>query len=265
MNRSIALKTFVEHWKSTLAWVLTALALIAIQLSVYPGIVKSGEGIEALLDAFPEAYKEMFRMEDYTSGAGYLGTELFSLVIPFIFIALGAAWGAGYTASEEERGTADILFSLPISRSTVLASKTIAALATMVLLGTVMVSALAIGARVVDLDVSTEGLVAATLASALIGLLFSGLSLIVGVMTGKKGAALGATTGVAVILFLLYSLDPLVDSLDWVTPINPFDWMLDGRPLSNGVQFIGCAKLAATALTLHALAYWRFSRRDIRS
>ena len=265
MNRSIIARTFIEHWRSSVAWTVTALALIGIQLSVYPGIVKSGEGIEALLDAFPEAYKEMFRMEDYTSGAGYLGTELFSLVIPFIFIALGAAWGAGHTASEEERGTADILFTLPISRSTVLASKTVAMLVGMVLLGTVMVSALAIGSRVVDLDVSVGGLVAATASSMLIGVLFSGLSLIVGVLTGKKGAALGATTGVAVILFLLYSLDPLVDSLDWATPINPFDWMLDGRPLSNGIQVVDDAKLAVTALVLHAVAFWRFSVRDIRS
>ena len=126
-------------------------------------------------------------------------------------------------------------------------------------------SALAIGSRVVDLDVSVGGLVAATASSMLIGVLFSGLSLIVGVLTGKKGAALGATTGVAVILFLLYSLDPLVDSLDWATPINPFDWMLDGRPLSNGIQVVDDAKLAVTALVLHAVAFWRFSVRDIRS
>jgi len=57
-----------------------------------------GKGIEALLDAFPEAYKEIFRMEDYTSGAGYLGTELFSLAIPFIFIAVGSTWGASHSA-----------------------------------------------------------------------------------------------------------------------------------------------------------------------
>lgn len=265
MNRSIALRTFVEHWKSTLAWALTALALIAIQLSVYPSIAKSGEGIEALLDAFPDAYKEIFRMEDYTSGAGYLGTELFSLVVPFIFIAIGATWGAGHTASEEERGTADLLLTLPITRSSVLVSKTVATVVTVVLMGTLMVSTLAIGSRVVNLDVSFGGLIAATVPSALIGLLFSGLSLLVGVLTGKKGAALGAATGAAVILFLLYSLAPLVESLDWVAPINPFDWMLDGRPLSNGLQIVGCSKLAATALVLHAVGIWQFSSRDIRS
>lgn len=265
MNRSIALRTFAEHWKSTLAWALTALALIAIQLSVYPSIANSGEGIEALLEAFPDAYKEIFRMEDYTSGAGYLGTELFSLVIPFIFIAIGATWGAGHTASEEERGTADLLFTLPITRSTVLVSKTVATVVTVVLIGALMVTALAIGSRVVDLDVSFGGLIAATLSSMLLGLLFCGLSLLVGVLTGKKGAALGAATGAAVILFLLYSLAPLVESLNWVTPINPFDWMLDGRPLSNGLQVAGCTKLAVTALIFHAAAMWQFSGRDVRS
>lgn len=265
MIPAVTIRALAEHLRSTAAWMITSLVLIAIQLSVYPGIVRSGEGIEALLDSFPEVYREMFRMEDYTSGAGYLGTELFSLVIPFIFIALGSAWGAGHTAAEEERGTADLLFTLPVSRAALVVSKTVATIVTMVALGIVIVLALVIGSRIVDLDVAIEGLVAATIASLLVGLVFSGFSLLIGVLMGKKGTALGAATGIAVILFLVYSLEPLVDSLDWTAPINPFDWMLGSQPLSNGFQVAACLKLLCLAALLHVAAIWHFLRRDVRS
>ena len=265
MNVAIALKTWVDHWKSLVAWASVALFLCIVQLSVYPSIVDSGEGIEALLDAFPEAYKEIFRMEDYTSGAGYLGTELFSLAIPFIFIAVGSTWGASHSALEEERLTADILFALPLRRFSILLQKIGAEVVALSALGALIVVTLAIGARVVEMEVSTSGLIAATMSSALIGWLYAGFSLMVGAATGRKSATLGVSTGLAVIAFIFYSLEPLVDTFALLTPINPFEWMLSGKPIANGLQVSGSLTLLLVGTAFHAAGLWAFERRDLRA
>jgi len=265
MNLAIVAKTWLDHWKSFLAWASVAIFLCVIQLSVYPSIVDSGEGIEALLDAFPEAYKEIFRMEDYTSGAGYLGTELFSLAIPFIFIAVGSTWGASHSALEEERGTADLLFTLPLRRNRILSQKIAALITALIALAALIVIVLAIGARTVDMDVSTSGLIAAAASSALIGWLYSGFSLVVGALTGRKSATLGVSTGLAVIAFIFYSLDPLVDTFSSITPLNPFEWMLAGKPIANGLQPSGSLTLVLTGVALHAAGLWVFERRDLRA
>jgi len=73
-------------------------------------------------------------MEDYTSGAGYLSTELFCMMLPLIFISIGASWGANAIVQEEERRTTDILLTLPISRVRVLSVKITAAVIAQVLL-----------------------------------------------------------------------------------------------------------------------------------
>lgn len=265
MSTAVAIKTWMDHWKSYAAWVTVALFLCIVQLSVYPSIVDSGEGIEALLDAFPEAYKEIFRMEDYTSGAGYLGTELFSLTIPFIFIAVGSTWGASHSALEEERLTADLLFALPLRRYRILLQKIGAEVTALIVLGALIVITLMIGARLVDMDVSTVGVVGATTSSALIGWLYAGFSLMVGAATGRKSATLGISTGLAVIAFIFYSLDPLVDTFAVITPVNPFEWMLSGKPIANGLQASGGLTLFLVGAALHAAGLWVFERRDLRA
>ena len=265
MNFAIALKTWSDHWKSFVAWAAVALFLCTIQLSVYPSIVSSGEGIEALLESFPEAYKEMFRMEDYTSGPGYLGTELFSLAIPFIFIAIGATWGASHSALEEEWATADILFSLPMRRYRILLEKLLAELSALLALSGIIFVALVIGIRVADMDVSSIGLISATISSALMGWLYAGVSLALSTISGRKSAALGISTGLAVIAFILYSLDPLVDTFQRVTPFNPFEWMLAGRPIESGLQWSGSLSLLFTGAAFHAGGIWVFERRDLRA
>ena len=135
----LLLKTARDHWRSYLVWTIGLLAMVGIQLSVYPTVRSSAAGLATFLDNYPEALKQIFRMEDYTSGAGYLSTELFSMMLPLIFISIGASWGANATAQEEECRTADILLTLPISRVRVLSTKITTAILAQVLLAAVTV------------------------------------------------------------------------------------------------------------------------------
>ena len=110
---ALYLKMWRDHWRSLLSWAGVAVLMVSIQMSVYPSIAKSGKGFETFLENYPDAIKKIFRMQDYTTGPGFLSTELYSMMIPLILIAIGATWGASATAEEEEKGTADLLFAFP--------------------------------------------------------------------------------------------------------------------------------------------------------
>ena len=125
-----------ERWKGLIGWILGVVSLIAIQVSVYPTIRDSRKGWSDVTEQFPEAFKKIFRMEDYTSQVGYLTTELFSFMIPLIFIGLATTWAARSASEEEENGTADILMSLPISRSAILLTRLITMMVAVVLSAT---------------------------------------------------------------------------------------------------------------------------------
>lgn len=265
MNFAIITKTLRDHWRSTLAWSVGLLGIISLQLYIYPSVVTSSDAMKQYIDAFPDALKTIFRMEDYFSGAGFLGTELFSMMVPLIFISVTAARGSSAIAAEVEAGTADILFTLPISRTRILMSKLTAMVIELLLLSFITVFAIYVGAQLVSMEISTTALITATAASALMALGYGAIALFAGSLTGKRGVATGLTITVAIAALLFYSLAPIVDTFDYLTPFNPMDWAINGNPLSEGVSAINFAKLSLVFTTFSALALYLFRKRDIKA
>lgn len=263
MLRNLFLKTWRDHWRGFLGWSLGLVAIVGVQLAVYPTIKKSAADLDAYVHNFPPALQEMFRMQDYSSGPGYISTELLSFMIPFIFISVGASWGANSTALEEERGTSDFLLSMPISRTHIVLSKLSAAVLAQILLAVVVGTSVIIGRRYVDLVANDSYIVASVLVCALLGLLFLGLALFIGVSTGKKTLALGGTIAVALASFLFYSLAPLVDTFDAILPVNPFQWTLGSDPMRRGFDIWHILLTLAVASALYVASVVIYERRDL--
>ena len=264
MTRAIAFRDVREHWRVLLAWAITAAALISLQVSVYPTVQRSSAGLKQFIEQYPDVFKKVFRIQDYTSGPGYLGTELFSLMLPLVFIAVGASWGAGFTAEEEERGTADVLFTLPISRTRVLVGKSSAVIGSLLLVAGICLAALVPGVALADMKVSTSRLAAGVAVCACLGVLFATFGALLGALVGRKGAALGISVGVALVLFVFYSLAPLVNTFDAVLPYNPFQWTLGSNPLTTSFDAMAVVKPLGLSAVFLALAMWAFRRRDLR-
>lgn len=262
---TLTLKTWRDHWKGTLSWAIGTLAITVIELFVYPTVKKSAAAMPQLLESMPEAFKSIFRMTDYMSGPGFLGAELFSMVIPLIFIAVGANAGARVTAEEETTGTADLLLALPISRTKIILTKTIACLALVAALAILLTITLIIGVGVVDLVTPTYGLIAGGVQAALIGALFTGVGLLVGALTGRRGMALGVSIALAIATWILYSLAPLVDWLEHWLWINPFQWAIGNDPLRNGIDSGYALRFLLVTAGLISAAVFAFNRRDISS
>lgn len=265
MITTLVIKTFRDHWRSLSGWAAVIMFMTSIQLYVYPTIVKTGEGMNQFLDAFPETLKEIFRMQDYTSGPGYLSTELFSIMVPLVLIAVGATWGSSATAEEEERGTADLLFTLPVSRIKITIGKIIATVIACLILAIITFINIYVGAPLVDMQVDTSNLSAICFSNFLLGVFFSSIGLMFGVLTGKKSVGLGVTTAIGILAFLFYSLAPLVDTFDYLTPINPIEWCLGGNQLFDGADYLGYAKLAISSFIIYTVSTFLFNRKDIRS
>lgn len=265
MTLTLIIKTFRDHWRSLTGWASVLIFMSCIQLYVYPTIVKTGEGMNQFLDAFPETLKEIFRIQDYTSGPGFLSTELFSMMVPLVLIAVGATWGSSATAEEEEKGTADLLFTLPVTRFRITLGKIVATIIACFLLGVITFINIFVGAPLVDMDLSTTNLLAICFSNFLLGVFFSSVGLIFGVLTGKKSVGLGITTAFAIVSFLFYSLAPLVDTFDYLTPMNPIEWCLGGNQLFDGADYLGYAKLAGTSIIFYSIGIILFNRKDIRS
>lgn len=248
-------------------WSLGLVGLVAMQVSVYP-TVRDDPGFSDLTENYPEVLKELFGFGgsfDYTSPAGYLGVELFSLIVPLLLIIAAVATGAGAIAGEEERGTLDLLMSLPLTRRRVAAEKLGAMAAEVVGLGLVLLVALAIGVRVIDMGVPLAHLAAVTLAAVLLAMGFGAIALLIGAATGSKGAAIGVTAALAVAGYLVNSLAALVSQLETAQRLTPFYHYSAPDPLRAGFSGWHLVALLAVVVVASAAALVAVDRRDLRS
>jgi ABC-2 type transport system permease protein len=265
MNLQLFKQTWRSHWKSFVSWGAVLVSMNAIELSVYPTMSKSGKSMQDFLNSFPEGFKKMFRMEDYFSGPGFLNTELFSLIIPMVMIGVGLAWGASATAEDEERGTADLLFVLPITRSKILWSRLIAMISALTTLAIINFITLTIGSQLVEMKLPAGNLAAGSLGCLLIGILFASIGALFGSISGRRGASLGIGAGIAILLYVFYTITAIVQKFDFVKPVNPFQWLMDANQLIDGIDLITDLKYLTLAAIFAVLASLIINRRDIHS
>jgi ABC-2 type transport system permease protein len=144
---TVLVRSLADRWRSLVAWGSGLVGIGVLQLAVYPSIRSSGEGMQAFVDQWPEAFREAFGLDAYSTGSGFLHAELFSLMIPLVLIGVAVAGAAAATAGEEERGTADLLLSLPTTRARVLLGRGLAVVVSVAGLCVAMFVTLSVGAR----------------------------------------------------------------------------------------------------------------------
>lgn len=263
MAMPLFLKTLRDQHRGFLGWRIGAVAIISIQLSVFPTVRSSAEGLNTFIENYPEALQKIFRMEDYTSGTGYLSTELFSFMLPLVFIAVGAAWGANAIAQEEERRTVDVLLTLPISRTRVLVTKILSALTAQITLALVIFFTIFVGIRFVDISITPSKILVASFSCSLLDIVFNAVATLFGSIFGKKSIALGGAITLAIAGFLFYSLAPLVHTFDRALEINPFQWALGKNSLITGLDFVYTTRSILTALVIYSASLLTLRSRDI--
>lgn len=263
ISRTLITRVLAEHKRGIFGWTLGIVVLVAIQLGVYPTIRSSASDWSALTDEFPDAIKEIFRLQDYASERGYLTTELLSFTVPFIVMGFGCTWGARVATEEEDMRTADIVLSLPLSRRHYIVSRIVAATYSVVGLMIAFSVSVVVGTRLLGFSIPIRQYLSASFSLLSIGLLMMSVAICVGSLTGKRTMALGLSMALAIALFVVYSLSPLVSFLDATTPFNPMQWTIGSQPLFNGTSVGYTAAIIATTLPLLFSSVLFFERRDI--
>src|ERR1035437_6516602 len=84
MLRNVFLKSLRDLRRGFVWWSIGLAGMSAMMVSVYP-TVRGNAALDKLVKSYPDALKGFIGFGgelDYTSAAGYLGIELFSLVVP---------------------------------------------------------------------------------------------------------------------------------------------------------------------------------------
>lgn len=265
MLNNVFQKALRDQQRSLLFWGIGLIAFALIMALFYPSI-SSMQSINQYLEELPEGMMEMFtggEIVDYTSPVGYFSTELYSIMLPLLFLIFGIGFGSAAIAGEEDKGTLDFLLANPVSRRRVVVDKIGVMVVSMVILAIVFWAALVICVLAIDIDISLIKLAEATTNAMLVSLVFASLAFLLGCIKGNRGVSLGISCGLAVLTYLLNTLGSLVDWLKDYRFLSPFYHYTEPNTLKNGFDMVHILVLLGLVLIFLILSVPAFTRRDI--
>ena len=157
-----------------------------------------------------------------------------------------------------------LLLANPVSRSRVVAEKTLTMTLYAFLLGFITFCGVALGSRLGNLHISTLNIAITCLLASLIGLAFGALALALSAGTGSTGIAIYGAVGAAILFHLINAFAQLTERLAQFAKWSPFHYYLGNDPLNNGMDWGHAAALTAICVVLIGASFVLFQRRDIR-
>lgn len=262
LSQTAAMTTVAIRDRLTLVGVIVAamVAMGALTGALWPSLRGAFADLPTDVN---DAIGTVLAGSDLTTAAGWMNTELVSLLVPGGLIAVAVISAAKGIAGEEADKTLGVLLSVPVSRATFLAAKTAAMIVT-VLLATLGVAAgILIGNLVGDLAITTAGVLGTCAHGALLAILFGAVTVLVAALTGDKRLATVIPAGLAVLAFALNAFLPLADAVAGYAKISPWYYFADSNPLVNGPGYSHLLVLAVVAVALLVPAFLAYRRRDL--
>lgn len=247
--------------RALVGWSLGITLLVVLESSLWPSM-REMTGLQAMLESYPDALARLFDLSAFSTGRGFLNVELFSLVLPLLFITFGIGAGARAIASDEEAGILGVLLLTPLTPVGLLLRHAVALLVQLVGLGVLLTLVVTGLSPVFQLGIGIGDAAAGALAMTLLGLAFGALALAVGAATGRHAVAIGVASVAAVGSYLLYAIAQIDDAVRPWQVLSLFHHALIDGPMGAGLH-AGHAWLAVVAVASIAAAAPLFDRRDI--
>jgi ABC-2 type transport system permease protein len=260
MLANLFTKTLRDQRRGLLGWSIGTALTVVVMAAIWPSFSKMD--LTSMLAQYPEAIKEAFNVGNMTTGTGYLNAELFSLMLPAIFIIFAVARGARLVAGEEEDGTLDLLATMPVSRREMLVDKAAALAVTVGVLAVVLFVSTWLSALVFQLAIPVLAVLNGTVAMFLIGLEFGLVALALSAATGRRVLATGLSAGLAGASYLIYLIAQLVNGLRPLRVLSPFYQATSDGPLGSSLPPIAWTMLAVGLVAI-VVSIPLFERRDL--
>lgn len=258
--QSILQKALWDQRRSLPFWASGLVLTILLEAALWPSMAGM-PSLDEYLQELPAGLREVFAMDQMSTGSGFLNAELFTLVLPMMFLVYGISRGARMLAGEEEAGTLDLLLVTPLSTTRLLVQEALALLIGIAVLGSVVLIATVMGSQAFGLGISVRSAAVGATALVLLGLEFGVLALVTGALTGRRRTALAVPTALVLAAYLFYVAGAFVDQLRPWRGLSPFDQALHGGPLASQVPGSFCwLLLPPLAAVILALPLW--ARRD---
>ena len=260
MLTNVFTKTLRGQRRGLVGWGIGIALTVVVMAAVWPSF--SNVDINKLVAEYPEGLKKAFNIDAMNTGIGFMNAELFSLVLPVVFVIYAVSRGSRLVAGEEEDGTMEVLATLPVSRRTMLLHKAAALAVSVGVLTVILAMATGAGSVIFGLDIGAWAVIVGSVSMGFLGLEFGLLALALSAATGRLSLAMGVAAGIGGFTYVCFLLSQLVASLRGLRLISPFYAATVGGPLGPSLPAIAWS-MPAVGLVALLIAVVVFDRRDL--
>ena len=253
--------------KTTIIWTISLVALLALYLSIYPGMAKDAEDFKTLLGNYPEPVRAILGidLDNITSILGF-----YSMIFSFI-VVFGAVQamnlGVSILSRESRERTADFLLVKPVSRTTIVTAKLLAAFTDIVITNVIFLAVSFIMANAVktaDFDLKAFFLINLTL--FFIQVMFLAIGMICSVFFKKLKNILPLSLGVVFGLYMIGALIATgkdVDATRYISPFRYFDihYIMKNSSYEFSYMITGIAIVVISII----VSYIVYNKKDIHA
>ncbi|HWZ17341.1 MAG TPA: ABC transporter permease subunit [Ktedonobacteraceae bacterium] len=260
--RNIYLKSLRDYRVAILGWGLGIGLLIFVVLSSFPSLVETAQARASLVSLGPSFAWIAEPLKIDTPG-GYATFKYgFTVLVMALWPLLA---GSRMLRGEEERGSMDVLLSMPRGRGRVALEKLAAIWTALLLMGVLIGLLTYAGGMRVNADFSFGDALLSGLNLALICGVFGSLALLISQFTQERGTASGLTGGLLLIFIVLDMVHRVIPNTDWISRFSPIYYYNLNKPLvpGFGINAGALVVLLALSIILSGAAIWLFVRRDI--
>lgn len=245
--------------------IITAYVMFLMMgLLMGPMFLAIDDTLATFMDRVPEVMTALIGGADMSTPEGWYQGETFSIMAPAAVILVTAVIGSKAVAGEEADRTMGLLLANPIPRRTVVLQKTLTMIVAAAVVGLFTYLGVMGGSLIAGLGMSWANVGGISLLVTLLGLVFGGLTLLVGAATGRARIAVSTTIGVAFACYLVDGFFALSETLAPWKRITPWHYYTSGDPILNGLDWTNVAVLTALFVALVVGSVFAFDRRDVK-
>ena len=261
---NIFLKELKSHRKSLIIWSVCVFLMVASGMMKYQAYSTSGQNINEIVGSMPKSMRVImgFVSGDLSKAGVYFAMlYLYLLLMATIHAAM---LGATMFAKEERDKTSEFLFVKPVSRSTVITAKLLAAFVNIVIfnLVTLVSSVVLVGQYNKGESVNRE-IAVLMVAMFILQLMFMVIGSALAAVKKKPKSAASLATGILLLTYMLSIIIDLKDAngLKFFTPFKYFEAknIMNGSGLEPVYVILSIILIAVLTM----ITYVFYKKRDL--
>lgn len=262
---NIYVKELKSHRKALIFWSIGVFLMVASGMAKYSAYSSAGQSINDLMADIPTSLRAVlgFSDLDLSKASGYFGMLFLYLLLMATIHA--AMLGATIIAKEERDKTSEFLFVKPVSRSTIITAKLLAAFTNIVIFNLVtFASSIILLGKYSDGEAVNGEIAILMAAMFILQVLFMVIGSALAAVKKKPKTAASLATGILLLTYMLSIVIDLNENIEGLRYFTPFKYFEAKNVMyGGGFEFIFVLLSGVLIAGLTVVTFVFYKKRDL--